>query len=52
MKVKYNPTLKYQGDFLRRKYKKQIEFDEYVKLLYTRMENKNGQITRTNKQNI
>lgn len=40
MKVKYNPTLKYQGDFLRRQYRKQIEFDEYVKYLYKKMENK------------
>lgn len=49
MKVKYNPTLKYQGEFLRRQYKKQIEFDAYVKLLYKKMENKNGQTTRNNK---
>lgn len=52
MKVKYNPTLKYQGDFLRRQYKKQIEFDEYVQLLYSKMEQKNGQTTKGNKTEI
>ena len=52
MKVRYNPTLKYQGEFIRRQYKKQVEFDEYVKLLYTKMEHKNGQITRKNSKDI
>lgn len=46
MKVKYKPTLEYHAKYWRKMYNKQIEFDEYVKLLYTKMEDKNGRTTR------
>jgi hypothetical protein len=50
MKVEYKPTLSYHAKFWRKQHKNKIEFDNYVELLYKRLETKNnGQTTRNNK---